>query len=144
MNSQQLLFINFLIFLALVLFFWIGRSKPKQPARLNLRDYKAPGEPLEDKPQTILDPKSDIGVTTRDVSPPKPRITSPKPAQIGNAKTVYFIFNGHEWDAFEVLGLPRGCAINTATSQYQNLIKTADPSTFEFYDAAYSAILKSK
>ena len=54
------------------------------------------------------------------------------------------MYNGHEWEAFEVLGLPKACDIPTATSHYQNLIKTSDPSTFEFYELAYSAILKAK
>ncbi|MBY0554083.1 hypothetical protein K2P97_06120 [bacterium] len=137
MNSQQLLFINFLIFLALVLFFWFGRSKPKQPTRLNMKAPPSqPEELLQDKKQ-ILELKPEKEPIARDVSPKKP-------AQLGAVKTVYFVYNGHEWDAYEVLGLPRGCAINTATSHYQNLIKTSDPSTFEFYDAAYSAILKTK
>lgn len=145
MNSQQLLFINFLIFLALVLFFWFGRSKPKQPTLLNMKATPPkPEEPSPSKEQSVLEPKSDIEPKARDVSPKKPAIESPKPTRLGTTKTVYFVFNGHEWDAYEVLGLPRGCALNAATSHYQNLIKTSDPSTFEFYDAAYSAILKSK
>lgn len=60
----------------------------------------------------------------------------------GKYNVVYFLYNGHEWEVYEVLGLPRGSSFQIVTSQYQNLIKTSDPSTFEFYDAAYAAILK--
>ena len=133
MNSQQLLFLNFLILLALVLFFTLGRSKPKQPTRLNLKD------PPKD-PNRV----SEASKTVRDVSPPKmPILVAPK-ASVRGLKSTYFIFNGHDWDAYEVLGLPRDSNLATVTSHYQNQIKTSDPSTFEFYEAAYSAILKSK
>lgn len=68
------------------------------------------------------------------------RVAQAKPA----GKTIYFIYNGHEWEAFEVLGLSADSTLLQLTSHYQNLIKTADPSTFDFYDAAYSAILKTR
>ncbi len=55
---------------------------------------------------------------------------------------VYFVFNGHEWEAHEVLGIECGSSLEKITAHYQNLIKTSDPSTFEFYEAAYSAVLK--
>ncbi|MEQ1721780.1 MAG: hypothetical protein ABL930_01300 [Pseudobdellovibrio sp.] len=133
MNSQQLLFFNFLILLALVLFFTLGRSKPKQPTRLNLKDPPKDPKFIPEVPKTV-----------RDVSPPKMQVLDAPKARVLGLKTTYFIFNGHEWDAYEVLGLPRDSKLPTVTSHYQNLIKTSDPSTFEFYDAAYSAILKAK
>jgi hypothetical protein len=57
---------------------------------------------------------------------------------------VYFVYNGHEWECHEVLGIPCGSTLHVATEMYQHLIKTSDPSTFEFYEAAYRSILKRK
>ncbi len=133
MNSQQLLILNFLILLALVLYFTLGRSKPKPPTRLILKD--SPKEP-----KAIPDSAKSM----RDVSPTmKHALEAPKTRDLG-LNTTYFVFNGHEWDAYEVLGLSRESDLLTITSHYQNLIKTSNPSTFDFYDAAYSSILKSK
>lgn len=57
---------------------------------------------------------------------------------------IYFVYNGHEWECHEVLGIACGSTLHVATEMYQHLIKTSDPSTFEFYEAAYRSILKRK
>ena len=78
----------------------------------------------------------------KDVTPlknDKPILNKPQ-----KTSSVFFMYNGHEWEAFEVLGLPKGCDIQSATSHYQSLIRTSDPSTFEFFELAYGAILKSR
>ena len=124
-----------------MLYFVFGRSKPKQPTVLNL---KADPIPTELDP---ADEKSDAARVSgaKDVTPP---ITNPaNPAVnklIQKSNSVFFMYNGHEWEAFEVLGLPKGCDIQSATSHYQNLIRTSDPSTFEFFESAYAAVLKSR
>lgn len=68
---------------------------------------------------------------------------SPKPPSQFCGK-IYFVYNGHEWECHEVLGIPSGSTLHVATEMYQYLIKTSDPSTFEFYEAAYRSILKRK
>lgn len=134
MNSQQLLFINFLIFLALVLFFVFFRSKPKQPTIL---DLKAIPKETDSELSKEKNEKERV-VEAKDVT------QSTKPTKMLKIESISFIYNGHEWDAYDVLALPRGCTLQIATSHYQNLIKTSDPSTFEFFEAAFSAILKAK
>ncbi|MBC7464468.1 MAG: hypothetical protein H7256_00620 [Bdellovibrio sp.] len=56
--------------------------------------------------------------------------------------SIYFMFNGHEWEAHEVLGVPAGAPLPVVTEMYQSLILNSDPSTFEFYELAHQAILK--
>lgn len=135
-NSQQLLIINFIIFATLVLFFLLGRSKHKQNTTLKLKSQqKSSKEEVklsEPVPQIVSVQDHKPQVQVRDVTPKKPK------------EVVYFMFNGHEWEAHEVLGVKSGSGIDHITRHYQNLIKTADPSTFEFYDAAFTAILKLK
>lgn len=141
MNSQQLLLINFIIILCLALYFILGRSKQKNKTTLDLKKKSEAPLPIaehldispliQDKLQTQSQP---VAFEVKDV---ETQIISKK-------EIVFFIYNGHEWEAHEVLGLESGVSLEIATQHYQNLIKTADPSTFEFYEAAFSAILKLK
>ena len=202
MNSQQLLFINFIIFGLLVFYFLIGRSKHKQRAVLDLKKSqtdrveaksqpnqfkeaqnesqaqvdKADNELTEPKevaqlahevttqlePDIKIEIKTEIELKSLDVliSKEEPLLETPindenKNTNIKQLKSnnsdkklqkeiVYFMYNGHEWEAHEVLGLKAGVTLEEATAHYQNLIKRSDPSTFEFYEAAFSAILKLK
>ena len=119
MNSQQLLFINLIIIVIAALFFKLRRRKRQLPV------IPPANEPV---PAEII---------TAEVTPKITRI----PREPGREQT-FFVYNGHEWEAFEVLGLPSGVSLEIATRHYQELIRTSDPSTFEFYDAAYTCILK--
>ncbi len=129
-NSQQLLLINLIIFLALVFYFSMGRSR-RPPVQLNLKANPPPPEP---KP-----PQEEALTTAREVTPSKE-----KPVLQLTGGDIYFVYNGHEWEAHEVLGLKKNCSLQEATMQYQQLIKTQDPSSFEFYDSAYASLLKTK
>lgn len=51
------------------------------------------------------------------------------------------MYNGHDWDAFEVLGVPAGTRIDLVTAHYQNLVQTSDKDQLPFLEAAYLAIL---
>jgi hypothetical protein len=128
-NSQQLLYINIVIGLFFVLYFFFFRSKPRQPTRLNLR---AQSEPIEKAKESMLSPPE----------PPRPG----EPVLVVKAKDlrIFFVYNGHEWESHEVLGLQQDCTLQQATEMYQSLIKTSNPSTFEFYEAAFNSILKRK
>lgn len=149
-NSQQLLFINFIIFVLIVLFFTLGRSKAKPPVKLDLKNPK-PKEPSSSAKQsetTVADSVREVG-PQNSVSVEAPKIVAPimpPPLALGANKTgrTHFVYNGHEWDAHEVLGLNRDCTVKEATAHYQHLIKTSDPSVFEFYESAYFSILKAK
>lgn len=55
---------------------------------------------------------------------------------------VHFAYNGHTWDAYEVLGVPAGASLRTVTQHYQSMLIKADPQSRSFLDAAYQAILK--
>lgn len=123
-----------------MLFFVLGRSKPKQPAKLNLKSDTKDAEPL-----TLNDKAENTRIVeAKDVTPVEVSGVLPGPSKRLMGKAVFFVYNGHEWEAHEILGLPRGCTLQMATSHYQNLIRTSDPSTFDFFNAAFSAILKAR
>lgn len=142
-NSQQLLFINFVIFILIVLFFTLGRSKSKAPPKLNMKTgAKEPSSSASEGGAVVQNYAREVGpiVVAKEMLP-KP---VPPLLKKANKNSVYFIYNGHEWDAHEVLGLKSEGSVSEATAQYQHLIKTSDPSSFEFYETAYFSILKSK
>ncbi len=70
-------------------------------------------------------------------------VTEVIPIQSRNLK-VYFAFNGHDWEAYEALGVPVNAPMTTVTKMYQHLIKTSDASTFDFYESAHQAILQRR
>ena len=53
---------------------------------------------------------------------------------------VIFQFNGHDFDAHEVLGQPAGCSLKQAEAAYVQLSNTTDEDSAEFYKMAYDAI----
>ncbi len=53
---------------------------------------------------------------------------------------VVFNYNGHSWDAFEVLGLPAGCSWEKVDSAFQEAMKHVDSGSRPFIEAAYQAI----
>lgn len=123
-----------------MLYFVFGRSKPLAPTRLDLRkNAKSDAPEIVPEKERVAVAK-DVSLLAKDVTP----LATFHSRIEKKGFSVFFMYNGHEWEAFEVLGLPKGCDVKATTSQYQNLIKTSDPSMFEFFEQAYSAILKSK
>jgi hypothetical protein len=60
----------------------------------------------------------------------------------GRAKilNVMFNYNGHAWDAHEVLGIPAGAPMDMVTGALQKMLKETDPSSHDFLKTAYHAI----
>ncbi len=55
---------------------------------------------------------------------------------------VLFNWNGHTWDAYEVLGLPAGSSRDKVNSAFQTARGKADPESVPFLQAAYDAITR--
>ena len=53
---------------------------------------------------------------------------------------VIFQFNGHSWDAYEVLGLPAGSSYDNVRAAYEEALETVDPTSRPFVEAAFRAI----
>lgn len=122
MNSQDFLTINMVGAGAFLIWYLISRGGPTQPSRLNL---KAP-----DTAPTVLEPViSEI-----------PHLHDAPPSM--KALNVMFVYNGHTWDAHEVLGIPAGASIPLVTEAYQMALKRCTgPESIEFLETAYRAIL---
>lgn len=57
---------------------------------------------------------------------------------------VIFQYNGHDFDAYEALGLPAGANVEMVKSAYHSAQAKADPGTAEFLSQAYQSILKNR
>ena len=53
---------------------------------------------------------------------------------------VIFTWNGHAWDAFEVLGIPAGSSMESVIKAYDDALKQVDPQSQEFIKRAYLSI----
>ena len=56
---------------------------------------------------------------------------------------VVFQFNGHSFDAYEVLGLPAGSAREQVEKAYSEAISKGEAESKEFLDLAYKSILQT-
>ena len=56
------------------------------------------------------------------------------------ALTVMFNYNGHTWEAYEVLGLPAGSSLQSSEPAFENLALESDAQTLPFLVAALEAI----
>lgn len=118
-NSQLLLYLNLGFGLLLVAYFILGRPKAKQPTRLNMKATST--EPVTGTPQVLEAVQNEHSESGRDLG-------------------ILFMYNGHDWEAHQVLGVPQGASMHQVTMAYQQLIKKADVSSLPFYEQAYAAI----
>ena len=63
-----------------------------------------------------------------------------EPREVGRSLAVMFMYNGHDWEAHDVLGVPQGASMHQVTMVYQELVKKSDARSLQFYEHAYAAI----
>jgi hypothetical protein len=140
-TSQQFLFLNIAILVFFVLWFLTGRrSAHKRPTSLNMkRGNETPGGVLQ---------KTDGGSNSvnRYSHPKYQKFLEDSATAASQSKelNILFNYNGHTWDAYEVLGLPAGAGLVDVTKAYQAQLKTTDPESHEFLETAFKSILAKK
>lgn len=150
MNSQLFFLLN-LVFGAVFLIWFLSSRKSggQKPTQLRLRPGQPPSPPSAsaERPAPAPAVKTNSDVSTPK-PPEKPTTAPPRPVtpsqRVEKTLNVFFIYNGHDWDAYEVLGLPAGASLTMVTQRYQEVVRTADRAQLEFLDAAYQAILHRK
>lgn len=158
MDSQQLLYIILILFVFLLGLFLTVRRTPKPPTKLNVKA----GESFQSNKkidiinikanhliEDIVNPRTLGDMTSEELNKSAKKYSTDWSAPVQPLKeaknlSIFFMYNGHDWEAHDVLGIPQGASLTLATEKYQKLIKSEDPSTFEFYEGAYNAILQSR
>lgn len=110
-GANHLLILNGAIVTLLLIYFFGFRGKTK-PSLLN---FKKP-------------------------SPPLSEIRFPSENASGEALNVMFNYNGHSFDAYEVLGVPAGSTLEEIQVIYQKNKQICDPASQEFFRVAMETI----
>jgi len=118
MSSQAFLWVNLGLGFIVVLLFIVGRKGIVPPSRLNLRKGHGPSE------------KTPVHYRSK-----------PGDAYDENIKNlnVMFMYNGHNFDAYEVLGVPAGARIEMVEAAFKKAI-AQEGSNKDFLEAALHAI----
>jgi len=87
----------------------------------------------------LRSPRAQISTKAVIVKPP-PSMNKSRP-RVNNTKAlnVHFMYNGHSFDAYEVLGLPAGCGWSQIEQSYRDLLKR-DAQSKEFLDLALQSL----
>lgn len=93
--------------------FWRPR---RAPSRLKLRESRKTNEISNDRAH-----EQELRAKTRQL-------------------TIYFQFNGHDFESYEVLGLPAGSSFETVEKTFRELLKKEAEDSHEFYRKAFEAI----
>jgi hypothetical protein len=154
-QKQYLILYALIVIPLAVSFFFIRRGSPP-PVKLQLRpgdpeppprvaptsvSTAAPASAPAPEPAPASAPRSGprhAGYRPRrEASAPKP----PPPMEM--ALNVFFMWNGHSWDAYEVLGIPAGSSREAAMAAFQKAAAGCDAESLLFFQAALDAIVKS-
>lgn len=125
MSSQSFLLINLGVALALAAVFFIGRGRVRAPAKLNLKARW--GRSL-----SKVAAQSNAGNGNSNSNGEKVKNLN-----------VIFMFNGHTWDAYEVLGVPAGSRMEAVQAAYEKAISQMGGQKTEFIEAAFDAIKRA-
>lgn len=168
-TQQTFLIVNGLIVTLVVLSFFLMRKGPRPPVKLDLTSGKS-HQPRDKAPTSTKPAVQSQGrpVTSTDYRPRQGQLidqdgeTSPGRAPRGASSpfndadtspgrepqggeislNVLFNWNGHTWDAYEVLGLPAGSSRDKAAAAFQAARAKADPESIPFLQAAFEAITR--
>lgn len=130
------------------MYFLLSRGKSQEPTKLNMKaneDFSKSIIKTELQPSGEAEDnqkKPDFKIEKMTILEPENVVQMKDHVAKSKTLSIYFMYNGHEWEAHEVLGVPAGASMPQVTESYQKLIITSDPSTFSFYESAYQAILK--
>lgn len=142
MNSQELLTVNVVGAGAFILWYVLARGGGKRPTRLDMKAQDS-APPLITKPSALeAAAQADRAPAVRGSSAPTGPVIHPDLVGM-KSKTlnVMFNYNGHSWDAYEVLGVPAGASIKSVTDAYQAALRRCDKESVEFLETAYNSIL---
>ncbi len=143
MNSRTLVIINIILLLLFVAWFLSSRKRDQNVTKLNLREGFNDSPPPSSSARGVQAPEASGTL-------PKERTqTSAADSEVASTAgrlkelNVIFNYNGHSFDAYEILGLPAGSSIVEVTKKYQKEVMAADSHQHPFLEAAYKAILNS-
>lgn len=128
MDSNKFILINLAIVAFFVLIFYSGRRK-KHPTKLNLK--KEPWQEGSSSSKMVDISQGNIDEMADHIYVNQIKDLNPR-----------FIYNGHDWDAYEVLGVPAGSNFQVVRQAYHLQISKSGPESREFLETALKTIIK--
>lgn len=147
MGSQDFLLINIGAAVIFIVWYLSARKKStRQPVKLNLhaQDSAPVKLPAENKHDRAQGKESNSGMNMPINIQEALRQEDQRKARTRTATkslNQFFNYNGHTWDAYEVLGVPGGSSLEKVTEAYQLALKTSNKESHEFLETAYKSIL---
>jgi hypothetical protein len=147
--GQHFLILNGLVVTLVVLSFIVMRRAPKGPVKLELRDeIEVASDQAREAKAVAEKPKPkfrDPRLGWKDYQPrlKRPRVEVLEPEDSGRSLNAFFNWNGHTWDAYEVLGIPGGSSVESARIAHDRAAALADAETLPFLKAALTIITNS-
>ncbi len=147
--------LNLVIVTIVVASYLFIRRTPRPPAKLNLRGPAGADKNGKTPPSSVIrnfssteyKPRSSNPALTGEtvveqVTNPSIRFSDPDPAGIafGEPLNALFNWNGHTWDAYEILGIPAGSSEIVVDAAFERVRRGVDPESVPFVTAAYKAI----
>lgn len=117
LSVSQFYILNGVIVLGLIVY--LLRKSPRAGGRLRLQRSSSGARSLPHLPYAESDPQRPLRART---------------------VNVMFNYNGHSWEAYEVLGLPQGSSLQAAEEAFETLAVQSDAQSLPFLVAAFEAI----
>lgn len=117
MTAELFYWINAILFLGIVGYLWFRKADGK-PVRLKMGGHRFEKRLAEAEP---AGQGEDGSAGSRNLN-------------------VLFMYNGHTWDAYDVLGCPAGASLERAVAAFNAEKAKASPESVEFLEAALEAI----
>lgn len=142
--------VNVLIVTVVVLSYAFIRRGSLPPVRLNLKarrgDLPDKGKSLDKMPGQRDEKSLEAGVRnpSRVAYRPRRERGEQTVAQDEKDLNVLFNWNGHTWDAYEVLGLPAGSSPTAVKKAFERLATSVQAESLPFITAAYEAIQRHR
>lgn len=138
MNSQDFLTLNLVGAGAFILWYLVSRGGSRRPTRLNMH--------AKDSAPILMNAEPVLSQQVQECTPvhrTSEVLKAATEAPVSRAKSlnVMFNYNGHSWDAYEVLGVPAGASLQIVTEAYQRALLSTDTVSTDFLETAYRAIL---
>lgn len=121
MSFEQFLTLNMVVFALLAIVFFWGRRGQRSPTSLDMASKRFNSvETLADLEfKKLLHSSVDTNMEASSL----------------------FNYNGHTWDAYEVLGIPAGSSLEVIKEAFEKALRRSDVSSHTFFKLALTAVL---
>lgn len=125
---EQFIYLNLAMMVLISLIFMWGRRESRNPTKLNM--YPPEAQNQKEWGDLSLNQKNSLNESLREI--PSDQLKNLNP---------FFMYNGHSWDAFEVLGVAPGSSLDQIKKAFEESLAKTDSNSHDFLKTALMTIL---